>query len=91
MKSCLVCHLHKKKKKKMARLLQPLPIPERPWQNISMDSIMGFPKARECKSIFVVVDRFSKYSIFMAALEACPVEKAANFFFQPCGETLWLA
>ena len=80
-KSCLVCQLDKTEKKKMAGLLQPLPIPEKPWQSISMDFILGFPKAWECKSIFVVVDRFSKYSVFMAAPEACPAEEAANLFF----------
>ena len=46
-----------------------------------MDFITGFPKASECKSIFVVVDRFSKYSVFMAAPKACLVEEAANLFF----------
>ena len=81
MKSCLVCQLDKTEKKKMAGLLQPLPIPEKPWQSVSMDFISRLPKARECTSIFVVVDRFSKYSVFMAAPEACPVEEAANLFF----------
>ena len=80
-KSCLVCQLDKTKKKKMVGLLQPLPILERSWQNISMDFITGFPKARECKSIFVMIDRFSKYSVFMAALKAYPYEEATNFFF----------
>ena len=80
-KSCLVCKLDKTEKKKMAGLLQPLPIPEKPWKSVSMDFISGFPKARECKSIFVVVDRFSKYLVFMAASEACPVEEATNLFF----------
>ena len=80
-KSCLVCQLDKTEKKKMAGLLQPLPIPEKPWQSVSMDFISGFPKACECKPIFVVVDRFSKYSVFMAAPEACPAEEVANLFF----------
>ena len=80
-KSCLVCQLDKTKKKKMAGLQQPLLIPERPWKSVSMDFISGFPKARECKSTFIVVDRFSKYSVFIAASEACPAEKAANLFF----------
>ena len=59
--------------------MQPLPIPERLWQSISMDFITGFPKARECKSIFVVVDWFSKSLV--AAPEACPAEEATNLFF----------
>ena len=46
-----------------------------------MDFITRFPKARECKSIFVMVDRFSKSLVFMAAPEACPAEEAANLFF----------
>ena len=65
----------------MAGLLQPLPIPEKPWQSVSMDIISRLPKARECKSIFFVVYRFSKYSVFMAALEACPVEEETILFF----------
>ena len=60
----------------MAGLLQPLPIPKKPWKSVSMDFIMGFPKARECKSIFVMVDRFSKYLVFMAAPEACSTKEA---------------
>ena len=81
LKSCLVCQLDKIENRKMAGLLQPLPIPENPWQSISMDFISGFPKAREYKSIFVVVNRFSKYSVFMAAPEECPAEEASNLFF----------
>ena len=44
-KSCLVCQLDKTEKKKMAGLLQPFPILERPWQSISMDFITRFPTA----------------------------------------------
>ena len=80
-KSCLVCQMDKTERKKAAGLLQPLPIPERPWENISMDFIIGFPKVRDFKSVFVVVDRFSKYVVFIPASDACPEEKAAKLFF----------
>ncbi|KAL0336611.1 UNVERIFIED_CONTAM: hypothetical protein Sradi_4873000 [Sesamum radiatum] len=43
-RTCLVCQLDKVERKKEAGLLQPLPIPEVPWQSISMDFISGFPK-----------------------------------------------
>ena len=80
-KSCLVCQMDKTERKKAAGLLQPLPIPEKPWENISMDFITGFPKVRDFKSVFVVVDRFSKYAVFIPAPNACPAKKAAKLFF----------
>ncbi|RVW30894.1 Transposon Tf2-12 polyprotein [Vitis vinifera] len=80
-KSCLVCQMDKTKRKKAAGLLQPLPIPEKPWESISMDFIIGFPKVRDFKSVFVVVDRFSKYAVFIPAPNACPAEEAAKLFF----------
>ena len=50
-------------------LLQSLPIPDRPWQ--CMDFISGFPKVKGFESVLVVVDRFSKYFVFIPALSEC--------------------
>ena len=81
-RTCLVCQLDKTERKKQAGLLQPLPIPERPWESISMDFIVGLPAVDGFRSIMVVVDRFSKYAVFMAAPHACPAEVAAELFFK---------
>ena len=80
-KSYLVCNMDKTERKKAVGLLQPLPIPETPWKNIFMDFIIGFPKVRDFKSVFVVVDRFSKYVVFIPAPNACLAEKVAKLFF----------
>ncbi|RVW76470.1 Transposon Tf2-12 polyprotein [Vitis vinifera] len=80
-KFCLVCQMDKTERKKAVGLLQPLPIPETPWKNIFMDFIIGFPKVRDFKSVFVVVDRFSKYVVFIPAPNACLAEKVAKLFF----------
>ena len=57
-------------------LLQPLPIPERPWQCLSMN-----PKVEGFGSILVVLDRFSKYAVFIPALSECVAEEAVCIFF----------
>jgi hypothetical protein len=41
-------------------VLCPLPIPDRPWQDISMDFVMGLPWSNSCNAIWVVVDHLTK-------------------------------
>ena len=77
-KSCMVCQFEKTERRKEAGLLQPLPTPVRPWQSASMDFISGFPSANGCKSIMVIVDRFSKYAVFMVAPGAYPAETTSK-------------
>ena len=57
-KTCMVCQLDMTERKKAAGLLQPLPVPEKPWVLVSMDFISGFPKINGMRSIMVVVDHF---------------------------------
>ena len=55
-KTCPVFQVGKTEWKKEAGLLQPLSIPEKPWQCVSMDFISGFPKVEGFISFLVVVD-----------------------------------
>jgi hypothetical protein len=63
-KQCLVCQKAKHELCKYPGLLQPLPIPQHSWLDISMDFIEGLPISHVYSVILVVVDRFSKYSHF---------------------------
>lgn len=81
-KTCLVCQQDKTERKKEAGLLQPLPVPEKPWVCVSMDFITGLPKVDGMRSIMVVVDRFSKYAVFIPAPHECNAEVAADLFYK---------
>ena len=62
---CDSCQKVKPSTQVPAGLLQPLEIPKRKWQSISMDLITGLPRTRAgFDAIWVVVDRLSKCAHF---------------------------
>jgi transposase InsO family protein len=65
-KQCQLCQQAKHENTLPARLLQPLPVPTRPWSHITMDFIIGLPKSEGFEVILVVVDRLTKYNHFIA-------------------------
>uniref|UniRef100_A0A2N9G868 Reverse transcriptase domain-containing protein n=1 Tax=Fagus sylvatica TaxID=28930 RepID=A0A2N9G868_FAGSY len=64
-KECDICQRIKSETTRPTGLLQPLPIPPRPWYSISMDFIEGLPKSNKQNVILVIVDRLTKYVHFM--------------------------
>ena len=46
--------------KKQGGLLQPLPIPLRPWHSVSMKFITNLPRSYVYNAILVMIDRFAK-------------------------------
>jgi hypothetical protein len=61
---CPSCHRAKAKNVKKQGLLQPLPVPQQRWMDITMDFIVNLPpcvrRNRSYKHVMIVVDRLSK-------------------------------
>lgn len=58
--SCLICQQTRNDHRKSPGLLCPLPIPKKPWEDLSLDFIVGLPPFQGHTTILVVVDHFSK-------------------------------
>lgn len=79
-KACVVCQQIKPTNHSPYGLLQPLPIPDKVWEDISLDFIVGLPSFQNCSVILVVVDRLSKAAHFGMLTTHFTAVKVAELF-----------
>ena len=80
--SCPECKRAKSSRHKPYGPLRFLPIPERPWNSISMDFIEGLPTSDGFDTILVVVDRLTKMAIFIPTTKEASAPELAYLFLQ---------
>uniref|UniRef100_A0A8C5QVR1 Uncharacterized protein n=1 Tax=Leptobrachium leishanense TaxID=445787 RepID=A0A8C5QVR1_9ANUR len=78
--ACPVCNRNKKLSQKTAGLLQPLPVPDRPWKDLTVDFIVDLPPSQGCTTIMVVVDRLTKMAHFVPT-KGLPTAKVTASLF----------
>ena len=79
---CQVCARSKPSRQGKMGVLKPLPVPERRWQDISMDFVTGLPESSGFDAILVVVDRLSKRRHFSPCLTTINAQELAELFLR---------
>ncbi|KAM1129140.1 hypothetical protein ACFX2B_038496 [Malus domestica] len=81
MSRCAICQQVKAERKKSFRLMQPLPVPQWKWENITMDFVYKLPCTQNgYDGIWVVVDRLTKSVHFIPVREKYSLRRLAKLF-----------
>ena len=62
-------------------LLQPIPIPSQPFKVVSMDFILELPSSSGFDNILVIVDKLTKYAIFIPTTVSVTEIETVELFF----------
>uniref|UniRef100_A0A8C5MFI7 Gypsy retrotransposon integrase-like protein 1 n=1 Tax=Leptobrachium leishanense TaxID=445787 RepID=A0A8C5MFI7_9ANUR len=80
--NCPVCIRAKVSHQRPQGLLQPLPVPHIPWEDISMDFIVELPLSAGYNTVMVVIDRFSKMAHFLPHTGIPTAAQTATLFIK---------
>ena len=78
---CLMCQQVKAEHQVPTGLLNPLPIPQWKWDNITMDFVSGFPLTQQKHgAVWVIVDRLTKSAHFIPVRIDYSMDRLAELY-----------
>ena len=78
---CLMCQQVKAEHQVGSGLLNPIPVPQWKWDNISMDFVSGLPlMQRKHDSVWVIVDRFTNSAHFIPVRIDYSMDRLAELY-----------
>ena len=81
LRNCDVCGRSTLWREKKRGFLKPLPVPDRPWAELSMDFITGLPPSNGATNILVITDRLTK-SLILEPMVTITAEDVAKVFLR---------
>jgi len=81
-RNCHSCQRSRTSRHATFGVLRPLPVPEKPWEDISMDFVVGLPECEGFDAVWVVVDRLSKMRHFIPCHTTIDAAGLARLFLR---------
>jgi transposase InsO family protein len=79
---CGICQRNKPHSGKQLGLLQPLPIPNAPWESVSLDYVVGLPKTEGgYDAVLILVDCLTKMVHLVPTTTTVTAKETARLFF----------
>ena len=82
---CPVCQVEKGSHLKPAGKLMPLAIPQRKWDHVALDFVVGMPVQGDYDAICTVVDKATKMCHFIPCSEQISAKQVAKLYWQFVG------
>jgi hypothetical protein len=80
--TCDICQKAKPRRHAPFRMLQPIPIPSQPFEVVSMDFIPELPESEGFDNVLVIVDKLTKYALFIPRTTTITKKGTAKLFFE---------